>query len=50
MEIQKKPIYHNQPPINKNQREPEYPLEIERVANNLEENTLPAKEKKAKSK
>tara|TARA_S200000501_G_C20719308_1_gene697729 strand:- start:6 stop:1019 length:1014 start_codon:yes stop_codon:yes gene_type:complete len=31
-------------------REPEYPLEIERVANNLEENTLPAKEKKAKSK
>ena len=50
MEIQKKPIYHNQPPINKNQREPEYPLEIERVSNNLEENTLPAKEKKAKSK
>ena len=31
-------------------REPEYPLEIEKVANNLEESTIPVKEKKAKSK
>ena len=31
-------------------REPEYPLEIEKVANNLEESTIPLKEKKAKSK
>ena len=31
-------------------RNPEYPLEIEKVANNLEESTIPVKEKKAKSK
>ena len=31
-------------------REPEYPLEIEKVANNLEKSTIPVKEKKAKSK
>ena len=31
-------------------RKPEYPLEIEKVANNLEESTIPVKEKKAKSK
>ena len=31
-------------------REPEYPLDIEKVANNLEESSIPLKEKKAKSK
>ena len=31
-------------------REPEYPLDIEKVANNLEESTILLKEKKAKSK
>ena len=31
-------------------REPEYPIDIEKVANNLEESTIPLKEKKAKSK
>ncbi len=31
-------------------REPEYPLDIEKVAKNLEESTIPLKEKKAKSK
>jgi len=31
-------------------REPEYPLDIEKVANNLEESTIPLKEKKVKSK
>ena len=31
-------------------REPEYPIDIEKVAKNLEESTIPLKEKKAKSK